>query len=109
MGCERMVVNFGFLLVFAVFSFFRCGFFGTAAYFVATKLEQNPLQLFCCSQELFFQAQLRFSGEENGAATAWDAAVAAGEDGKVLLDGKVVSGKILEGEEEEAYWNEFNK
>ncbi|KAI6182213.1 hypothetical protein M3Y97_00356000 [Aphelenchoides bicaudatus] len=54
-------------------------------------------------------ARVRFNGgEENVAQTAWDAAVKAG-DGKVLFNEKELTGKILEGAEEEKYWAEFSK
>ncbi|VDK46566.1 unnamed protein product [Anisakis simplex] len=56
------------------------------------------------------KAQIRFSGEENCAKKAWDQAVSeAGEEGKVMMDGKELKGAVLEGEEEEKYWNDFNQ
>ncbi|KIH49484.1 hypothetical protein ANCDUO_20441, partial [Ancylostoma duodenale] len=49
-----------------------------------------------------------FSGEENGAQEAWNKAVAAGTEGKVVFQEKELTGKVLEGEDEEKYWNAFN-
>ncbi|EYC26593.1 hypothetical protein Y032_0010g853 [Ancylostoma ceylanicum] len=54
------------------------------------------------------KAEIRFSGEENGAQEAWNKAVAAGTEGKVVFQEKELTGKVLEGEEEEKYWNAFN-
>lgn len=31
------------------------------------------------------------------------------EDGKVMIEGNELKGAVLEGEEEEKYWNEFNE
>lgn len=55
------------------------------------------------------KAQIRFGGEENGAAVAWKVAVEKGEDGKVLFGGNELKGTVLEGEEEEEYWDNFSK
>ncbi|VDN17599.1 unnamed protein product [Gongylonema pulchrum] len=54
-------------------------------------------------------AQIRFGGEENGAAKAWEEAVKKGEDGKVMFHGNELKGTVLDGEKEEEYWNNFNK
>ncbi|KHJ87344.1 la domain protein [Oesophagostomum dentatum] len=54
------------------------------------------------------KAEIRFSGAENGAQEAWDKAVAGGTDGKVLFQEKELTAKVLEGEDEEAYWTAFN-
>ncbi|KAK6728310.1 hypothetical protein RB195_005756 [Necator americanus] len=54
------------------------------------------------------KAEIRFSGEENGAQEAWDKAVAAGTEGKVFFQEKELTGKVLEGEDEERYWTAFN-
>ncbi|VIO95622.1 La domain containing protein [Brugia malayi] len=55
------------------------------------------------------KAQIRFGGEENGAAIAWKVATEKGEDGKVMFGGNELKGTVLEGEEEEEYWNNFSK
>ncbi|VDM97920.1 unnamed protein product [Thelazia callipaeda] len=55
------------------------------------------------------KAQIRFRGEENGADIAWKAAIEKGEDGKVIFDGNELEGRVLDGEEEEEYWNNFSK
>uniref|UniRef100_A0A8R1TRD4 Uncharacterized protein n=1 Tax=Onchocerca volvulus TaxID=6282 RepID=A0A8R1TRD4_ONCVO len=55
------------------------------------------------------KAQIRFGGEENGAAVAWKVATEKGEDGKVMFGGNELKGAVLEGEEEEEYWNNFSK
>uniref|UniRef100_A0A1I8EQI0 La domain-containing protein n=1 Tax=Wuchereria bancrofti TaxID=6293 RepID=A0A1I8EQI0_WUCBA len=55
------------------------------------------------------KAQIRFGGEENGAAVAWKVATEKGEDGKVMFGGNELKGAVLDGEEEEEYWNNFNK
>ncbi|VDO35269.1 unnamed protein product [Haemonchus placei] len=49
-----------------------------------------------------------FAGEENGAQKAWDKAVSEGTDGKVVFQEKELTGKVLEGEDEEKYWSAFN-
>ncbi|OZC07635.1 hypothetical protein X798_05352 [Onchocerca flexuosa] len=54
------------------------------------------------------KAQIRFGGEENGAAVAWKVATEKG-DGKVMFGGNELKGTVLEGEEEEEYWNNFSK
>uniref|UniRef100_A0A0R3RK00 Lupus La protein n=1 Tax=Elaeophora elaphi TaxID=1147741 RepID=A0A0R3RK00_9BILA len=54
------------------------------------------------------KAQIRFGGEENGAAIAWKVATEKG-DGKVIFNGNELKGTVLEGEEEEEYWNNFSK
>lgn len=46
---------------------------------------------------------------ENMAQEAWQKAVTAANDGKVLMDGSELSGVVLEGEEEAQYWTEFSK
>ncbi|CAB3410871.1 unnamed protein product [Caenorhabditis bovis] len=54
-------------------------------------------------------AEIRFNNDsEGGAQSAWDKAVAAGQDGKVIFQEKEITAKVLEGEEEEKYWTEFN-
>uniref|UniRef100_A0A0M3HTZ3 Lupus La protein n=2 Tax=Ascaris TaxID=6251 RepID=A0A0M3HTZ3_ASCLU len=55
------------------------------------------------------KAQIRFSGEEDAAKAAWKQAVETAEDGKVMIEGNELKGTVLEGEEEEKYWNEFNE
>ncbi|MCP9260905.1 Sjogren syndrome antigen B (Autoantigen La) [Dirofilaria immitis] len=55
------------------------------------------------------KAQIRFGGEENGAAIAWKLAAEKGEDGKVMFEGNELKGTVLDGEEEEEYWNNFTK
>ncbi|EFO19002.2 La domain-containing protein [Loa loa] len=55
------------------------------------------------------KAQIRFGGEENGAAVAWKTAVEKGEDGKIMFGGNELKGTVLEGKEEEEYWNNFSK
>uniref|UniRef100_A0A0N5ALC3 Lupus La protein n=1 Tax=Syphacia muris TaxID=451379 RepID=A0A0N5ALC3_9BILA len=64
---------------------------------------------YCVWEQNSSQAQLRFVGEENSADKAWKAAVAGGQDGKVIYEGNEVTAKVLEGEAEEAYWNDFSK
>ncbi|VDL74647.1 unnamed protein product [Nippostrongylus brasiliensis] len=54
------------------------------------------------------KAEIRFAGEENGAQKAWEKAVAEGTDGKVIFQEKELSGKVLEGEDEEKYWSAFS-
>ncbi|KAL3997480.1 La domain family protein [Acanthocheilonema viteae] len=54
------------------------------------------------------KAQIRFGGEENGAAVAWKVAAEKG-DGKVIFGGNELKGTVLEGEDEEEYWNNFSK
>lgn len=59
---------------------------------------------------VILQAQIRFSGSgETVAADVWKAALEKSESGKVMFDGNEIKGKALEGEEEEAYWKDFNK
>uniref|UniRef100_A0A915PRA1 Uncharacterized protein n=1 Tax=Setaria digitata TaxID=48799 RepID=A0A915PRA1_9BILA len=55
------------------------------------------------------KAQIRFGGEENGADIAWKAAVEKGENGKVMFGENELKGTVLQGEEEEEYWNNFSK
>lgn len=54
------------------------------------------------------KAEIRFAGEENGAQKAWEKAVEGGTDGKVIFQEKELTGKVLEGEDEEKYWSAFN-
>ncbi|KJH45333.1 la domain protein [Dictyocaulus viviparus] len=54
------------------------------------------------------KAEIRFAGEENGAEKAWNKAVEEGTDGKVIFQEKELTGKVLEGEDEEKYWSAFN-
>ena len=65
------------------------------------------------SGTLYFLLHLciyRFVGdEENGAKAAWEKAVQTAPDGKVLYQEKEITARVLEGEEEEAYWNAFNE
>ncbi|KAF1769400.1 hypothetical protein GCK72_001217 [Caenorhabditis remanei] len=54
-------------------------------------------------------AEIRFNNDsEGGAQKAWDKAAEAGTDGKVILQEAEIVGRVLEGEEEEKYWTEFN-
>ncbi|CAD5206469.1 unnamed protein product [Bursaphelenchus okinawaensis] len=54
------------------------------------------------------KAQIRFDTKEEGVAEAsWKKA--QGEDGKVVFQEKELSGNVLTGEAEEAYWTEFTK
>ncbi|CAD5209281.1 unnamed protein product [Bursaphelenchus xylophilus] len=54
------------------------------------------------------KAQIRFDAKEEGVAEAsWKKA--EGEEGKVVFNGKELTSRVLEGEEEEAYWTEFTK
>lgn len=55
------------------------------------------------------KAQVRFSDEENGAKTAWEKAVAAAEDGKVMFGENEITASVLEGDAEAAYWTAFNE
>ncbi|KAK6059829.1 hypothetical protein COOONC_02520, partial [Cooperia oncophora] len=61
-----------------------------------------------CHFAFFEFSHFRFAGEENGAQKAWDKAVAEGADGKVIFQEKELTGKVLEGEDEEKYWSAFN-
>ncbi|CAJ0920643.1 unnamed protein product, partial [Mesorhabditis belari] len=54
-------------------------------------------------------AQIRFSGAENNAQKAWDTAVAAAEDGKPKIGENELTAKVLEGDQEAAYWEKFNE
>ncbi|CAI5437637.1 unnamed protein product [Caenorhabditis angaria] len=54
-------------------------------------------------------AEIRFNNDsEGGAQSGWDKAVAAGTDGKVIFQEKELTARVLDGEEEEKYWTEFN-
>uniref|UniRef100_A0A914HNP9 Uncharacterized protein n=1 Tax=Globodera rostochiensis TaxID=31243 RepID=A0A914HNP9_GLORO len=56
------------------------------------------------------EATLRFGGsEENAAQVAWQKAVAAAKDGKVIMDDSEITAVLLEGEQEAQYWTEFSK
>ncbi|KAI3416681.1 hypothetical protein GPALN_004393 [Globodera pallida] len=56
------------------------------------------------------EATLRFGGsEENAAQVAWQKAVAAAKDGKVMMDDSEMTAVLLEGEQEAQYWTEFSK
>lgn len=55
------------------------------------------------------EAQIRFDAKEEGTASAaWERAKEKGE-GKVVFQDLELTGHVLEGEEEEAYWAEFTK
>lgn len=68
--------------------------FGTVGY-VALQLDEQ-------------KAKIRFAGEEGGAGKAWEAAVAAADDGKVIFLGSEIKAHVLDGDEETEYWNDFN-
>lgn len=75
----------------------------------------NPKYVTCEGTE----ATIRFGDqEENSASTAWKKAVEAAaatkgdppaEEGKVLMNGQQLEGKVLEGEQESEYWMTFSK
>ncbi|VDN59981.1 unnamed protein product [Dracunculus medinensis] len=55
------------------------------------------------------QAQIRFSGNEFAAKKAWEAAIAASADGKVMMNDNEIHATVLDGVEEEKYWDDFNQ
>jgi len=56
------------------------------------------------------EAYIRFNGdEENAAQKTWDKAVAAGADGKVTFNDSELSAQVLDGDDEQKYWDDFHK
>ncbi|GMT28522.1 hypothetical protein PFISCL1PPCAC_19819, partial [Pristionchus fissidentatus] len=52
------------------------------------------------------EAQIRFHGEADGARKAWEK---ANEAAKLKMGENELEGRVLEGEEEEKYWSDFNE
>ncbi|KAI6201326.1 hypothetical protein M3Y96_00829800 [Aphelenchoides besseyi] len=53
-------------------------------------------------------AKIRFDDGENSAKKAWENALEK-NDGKIMFKDQELTGKVLEGEEEEKYWADFTK
>ncbi|PAV67695.1 hypothetical protein WR25_04214 [Diploscapter pachys] len=53
-------------------------------------------------------AEIRFEGTEDAAKTAWEKAQSDSEGGKVMFKENELTGRVLEGEEEDKYWTAFN-
>ncbi|CAJ0578178.1 unnamed protein product, partial [Mesorhabditis spiculigera] len=70
--------------------------FGAVGYVVTAEKEGDP-------------AKIRFSGAEGGAKAAWDKAQSSAPEGKVMFGEKEITAKVLDGDDEAAFWEEFNQ